>query len=59
MKDIKKRIKGKYEEIFTKEKDGIEYKMIEVTSVGRNSEIISYSREYKPGLKYPMTWEQV
>ena len=59
MKDEKERDKGKYTETFTKERDGIIYEMIEVTVIGRNSEILNYSREYNPGIKYPMTWEKI
>jgi len=59
MKDEQKRDKGKYTEIFTKEKDNVTYTMIETTVVGRNYEIMNYQREFNPGIKYPMTWEQV
>lgn len=59
MKDEQKRKKGKYVEKFIKEKDGIIYTMIETVIIGRDSEILNYSREYNPGLKYPITWEQI
>ena len=59
MRDEKKRNKGKYTETFTKEKNGITYTMIETTVVGRDYEILNFSREYKPGLKYPIIWENI
>ena len=59
MKDEKGREKGRYIETFTKEKDNLIYTMIETIVIGRDSEILNYQREYNPGLKYPMTWDQV
>ena len=59
MKDEQEREKGKYEEKSTKVKDNVIYTMTETTVVGRDFEIMSYSREYTPGLKYPITWEKL
>jgi len=57
MKDEQKRDKGKYEEVFTKSYNGVTFTMIETTVVGRDYEIMNYQREFKPGIKFPMTWE--
>jgi len=59
MKDDKKREKGKYTETYTKTRNGIVYTMIETVIVGRDFEIMNYQREYKPGIKYPQTWEEI
>jgi len=59
MKDEKKREKGKYTEIFQKEKDGVIYTMTEVFVIGKDYEILNYSREYNPGIKYPLTFEEI
>ena len=47
MKDTKKREKGKYKEDFVKIVNGQPYHMIEETTIGRDFEIISFSREIK------------
>ena len=59
MKDDKQREKGRYSETFTKVKDNVTYTMIETTIVGRDYEVMNYQREFNPGLKYPMSWEQL
>ena len=55
MKDPEKRPKGKYTEVQTKGK----YTKTEITAVGRDFKIMSFTREYNPGIKFPMTWEDI
>jgi len=57
MKDEQKRPKGRYEETFTKTVNGETFTMIETTTVGRDFEVMNYQREYKPGIKFPMSWD--
>ena len=57
MKDEQKRDKGRYEEVFTKVHNGETFIMIETTVVGRNYEVMNFQREYKPGIKFPMSWD--
>jgi hypothetical protein len=52
MKDFKKRSKGKYKEEFIKNIDGKNYKIIEEYSIGRNYEILNFSRSYSPPIPY-------
>ena len=52
MKDVSERDKGKYEETYTITIDEVIYTITEVTVVGRNFEILSFTREYNPPLKY-------
>lgn len=51
--------KGKYTETFTKVYKGVTYTMTETTVIGRDSEIMNFQREYSPGIKYPITFEEM
>jgi hypothetical protein len=59
MKDTQERPKGRYEEVFEKIVNGEKFIMTETTIVGRDFEIMNFQREYKPGIKFPMTWEEM
>jgi len=59
MKDEMNRPKGKYTETFTKVYKGVTYTMTETTVIGRDSEIMNFQREYSPGIKYPITFEEM
>lgn len=59
MKDIKEREQGKYIEVFHKFRDSIMYTKTETIVVGRDFKIMQMSNEYSPGIKYPMSWEQL
>jgi len=55
MIDEKKRKPGKYIEVFTKGK----YTKTEATVVGRDYKVMVFERTYEPGIKYPMTWDDI
>ena len=59
MKDEMNRPKGKYTETFTKVHDGVTYTMTETTVIGRDFEIMNFQKEYSPGIKCPMTFEEM
>jgi len=52
MKDEKGREKGKYTETFVKNIEGIQYTKTEMTVIGRDSEILNFSRDYNPPMKF-------
>jgi len=56
MKDIEKREKGKYKKTFKKIIDSKEYTITEEYTIGRDFEIIGYSREFNPAITYPFNW---
>ena len=52
MIDEKKRNKGKYKETFSKIIDGKRVQITEETTIGRNFEILGFSRGYNPPIIY-------
>ena len=52
MVDEKKRAKGKYKEVYSKIIYGVKVEITEETFVGRNFEIMNFSREYNPPIPY-------
>ena len=52
MKDKEKRTPGKYKEEYSKIIQGKKVHITEETVVGRDFEILSFSREYDPPLPY-------
>ena len=52
MKDINMRDKGTYKEEYSTIIYGMKVHVIETTVVGRNSEILNFSREYNPPIPY-------
>ena len=52
MKDTEKREKGKYTITYEIIQDDVTYNVIEVTTVGRDFEIMNFQREYQPPIPY-------
>ena len=52
MKDVKNRVKGKYTEEYSMIVYGVKVQIKEETVVGRDFEVMSFSREYNPPVPY-------
>lgn len=52
MKDEQKRIKGTYTEVYSKIIYGVKVEITEETKVGRDFEIIGFSRGYNPAIPF-------
>ena len=52
MTDKEKRPKGNYTKVYTMIVDGVDYKVTEVTKVGRDFQIIGFERGYNPPIPY-------
>jgi len=52
MKDTKERKQGKYTDEYSKIVNGVKVQIKEDTVIGRDYEILSFSREYNPAVPY-------
>ena len=52
MKDTEQRPKGNYTEVYSKIINGVKVEITEETKVGRDFEIIGFSRSYNPAVPF-------
>ncbi len=52
MKDEQEREQGRHIEVYEKVMNGVNQTITETTIVGKNFEVINFTREYNPGYVY-------